>query len=344
MPRNSHGARRRGLQIPWRRCGIGLPSATSPASRARPAGTGTTFCSGPRTGCTGACPGHIARPACPGRHVRAPAAAAKSTREVLPAPGFRCVCRLHAVARLFVSPHHFSSIGTLKRRLPRGRSKTNTGHGGAPAAMGCSWSMRRPLGKSAARGVIVLGHAEVDPQLARVTSLGDSHRPFDGARFPVVAKLERRLPECGGGVGHADRFSRGKPLARHAHADAQCVAAFEHEGGTQGRDERARGPDMLPVAGDHGGSRTLMMLFGPGIEQGGVIDGGVELPGELVGLAAREIDHAEIVEHDRDPQAFLLPAGEFGQAPFALEGLHLGDGSLDERVVEGQQAAGEARY
>ena len=46
-----------------------------------------------------------------------------------------------------------------------------------------------------------------------------------------------------------------------------------------------------------------MMLLGPGIEQGGVIDGGVELPGELVGLAAREIDHAEVVEHDRDPQA-----------------------------------------
>ena len=33
---------------------------------------------------------------------------------------------------------------------------------------------------------------------------------------------------------------------------------------------------------------------------------------------------------------FLLPAGELGQAPFALERLHLGDGSLDQRVVERQ--------
>ena len=97
---------------------------------------------------------------------------------------------------------------------------------------------------------------------------------------------------------------------------------------------------MLPVAGDRGGSRTLMMLLRPGIEQGGVVDGRVELPRELVGLAAREIDHAEVVEHDRDPQALLLPAGEFRQAPFALERLHLGDRALDERVVEAQQAAG----
>ena len=42
---------------------------------------------------------------------------------------------------------------------------------------------------------------------------------------------------------------------------------------------------MLPVAGHRGGSRALMTLLGPGIEQGGMVDCGVELPGELVGLA-----------------------------------------------------------
>ena len=136
-----------------------------------------------------------------------------------------------------VSLHCFSSIGTLKTQTAARPLEDQHGarrRAGRDGLLLVDTQAAGQVGRAASSCWGCGGRS----QLARVTRFGDGHRSFDGVRFPVVAQFERRSPECGGGVGDADRASRGKPLARHAHADAQTHRRVRAPGRVQGCDER----------------------------------------------------------------------------------------------------------